>query len=405
MEATTTYDIVLEGGGAKGMVFVGALQEFLERGYQTGRLLGTSAGAIAAALMAVDYSAAEIEDALSEEIDGTNVINTFMSTPGGFSPEEIAQSTINTYLREIDIPLVPESMERRLDEFLVNALLMHPNYRHLFSFVERGGWYSADNFMSWMARKLDSGEYNGAPRAFSGATLGELFDATGKHLTVIAGDTTAKQMLVLNHITAPDLPFIWAVRMSMSIPLLWQEVVWQSDWGTYRGQDISGHAVVDGGLLSSFPIELFISDLPHVTAVMGPKESDQILGLLIDEDLDVPGAPPAEQTQNAIPDVSSIRTLSRMKNLLDTATQGHDKFVLDGFEHLVARMPAKGYGTTEFDMSDDRRAAIIAAGRTALGAYFDRPQPGMIPLPPAQAAAAQQEIQRVADRVATKILE
>ena len=182
-------------------------------------------------------------------------------------------------------------------------------------------------------------------------------------------------------------------------------MVWQPDWGTYRGQDISGHAVVDGGLLSSFPIELFISDLPHVTAVMGPKESDQILGLLIDEDLDVPGAPPAEQTQNAIPDVSSIRTLSRMKNLLDTATQGHDKFVLDGFEHLVARMPAKGYGTTEFDMSDDRRAAIIAAGRTALGAYFDRPQPGMIPLPPAQAAAAQQEIQRVADRVATKILE
>ena len=142
-----------------------------------------------------------------------------------------------------------------------------------------------------------------------------------------------------------------------------------------------------------------------ITAVMGPKESDQILGLLIDEDLDVPGAPPVEQTQNAIPDVSSIRTLSRMKSLLDTATQGHDKFVLDGFEHLVARMPAKGYGTTEFDMSDERRAAIIAAGRTALGAYFDRPLPGMIPLPPAQAAAAQQELQRVADRVATKILE
>ena len=33
MEATTTYDIVLEGGGAKGMVFVGAMQEFLERGF------------------------------------------------------------------------------------------------------------------------------------------------------------------------------------------------------------------------------------------------------------------------------------------------------------------------------------------------------------------------------------
>lgn len=404
METQTTYDIVLEGGGAKGMVFVGALQEFLTRGHQTGRLLGTSAGAIAAVLLAVAYTADEMGAALSEEVDGTNIINTFMGTPGGFSDAEVAGSVTVTYLREIDIPLVPEVMEQRLDAFLVNALLMHPNYRHLFSFVERGGWYSADNFLTWLARKLDSGSYQGAPRAFSGMTMGDLFDATGKHLTVVAADTTDKQMLVLNHITAPDLPVIWAVRMSMSIPFLWQEVIWQPAWGSYRGRDMGGHAVVDGGLLSSFPLELFVSDLENVTAVMGPKESGQIVGLLIDEDLDVPGAPPAAETSDVLPDVSGVRTLSRMKRILDTATQGHDKFVLDGFEHLAARMPAKGYGTTEFDMSDARREAIIAAGRDAMAAYFDRPMPGMIPLPPTQAEAARARMRRTADEAAMRIL-
>ena len=40
------YDLVFEGGGAKGMVFVGALQVFESLGHTPGRLMGTSAGAI-----------------------------------------------------------------------------------------------------------------------------------------------------------------------------------------------------------------------------------------------------------------------------------------------------------------------------------------------------------------------
>ncbi len=45
------FDLVFEGGGAKGMVFVGAMQEFEARGHKCGRLLGTSAGAITATLL------------------------------------------------------------------------------------------------------------------------------------------------------------------------------------------------------------------------------------------------------------------------------------------------------------------------------------------------------------------
>jgi predicted acylesterase/phospholipase RssA len=46
------FDLVFEGGGAKGIVFVGAVQEFEALGHTADRLLGTSAGAITATLLA-----------------------------------------------------------------------------------------------------------------------------------------------------------------------------------------------------------------------------------------------------------------------------------------------------------------------------------------------------------------
>jgi predicted acylesterase/phospholipase RssA len=46
------YDLFFEGGGAKGSVFVGALQEFNARGHEPGCRIGTSVGDINATLIA-----------------------------------------------------------------------------------------------------------------------------------------------------------------------------------------------------------------------------------------------------------------------------------------------------------------------------------------------------------------
>lgn len=54
------YDLIFEGGGAKGMVLVGAYEEFVRRGHTAGQLLGTLAGAITATLVAAGYTPAEI---------------------------------------------------------------------------------------------------------------------------------------------------------------------------------------------------------------------------------------------------------------------------------------------------------------------------------------------------------
>lgn len=64
--------------------------------------------------------------------------------------------------------------------------------------------------------------------------------------------------------------------------MLWNEVVWQAAWGQYMGKDVSGHTVVDGGMLSNFPIELFLSDQEHVMRLMGETSADPsaVLGFL-----------------------------------------------------------------------------------------------------------------------------
>lgn len=163
----------------------------------------------------------------------------------------------------------------------------------------------------------------------------------------------------------------------MSIPFLWQEVVWQKEWGLYRGQDITGHAIVDGGLLSNFAIDLLVSkddDLRQMMGTTGHKPN--VLGFLIDENLPVPGAgnPPGSKPDkpHLLPklDMKKIQTVKRISRLVDTMTNARDKQVITEYQDRVCRLPAQGYGTTEFDMTPQRMQAIIIAGQKTMAAFL-----------------------------------
>ncbi len=398
------YDLVFEGGGAKGMVFIGALQEFESLGHQHGRILGTSAGAIVALLLTAGYTSNEMLSSLNEKLpDGNSVFTSFMATPGPFDRAAVIKSSIRNFLHAVNIPFIPDFIEEKMDDAIVEKMAETQSFRHIFSFVERGGWYSADNFLNWLKIKLDSGSFNGNPRKFSGMTLRQFFEATGTELSLIASDTTSRQMLVLNHSTAPDCPVAWAARMSMSVPLLWQEVIWQSDWGTYLGRNINGDAIVDGGLLSNFPIELFLSDLKDVTDVMGSKTSQNVLGFLIDDDLAVLNAPELVETPPVL-DIANLVPLQRISRLIDTTLSARDKMVIDSYANLVVRMPAKGFGTTEFNMTDQRRIALVEAGQQALRKYFyDLEHPALKDVS-FGFDAGEADNQTVINRIASKII-
>lgn len=365
------YDLVFEGGGAKGIVFVGAMQEFEARGHTVGRVLGTSAGAITATLLAAGYSASQMLDVINERLpDGKPRFSSFMDIPPRFDQAIIDLSLTYLLFGNINIPLVPDELEQQVDVRIMKALLEYASFRQIFSFVERGGLFSGDLFYLWFREKLNAGG-----RLLGTSTLSEFHNRTGKDLTVMASDTTGQELLVLNHRTAPKLPTAWAVRMSMSIPFVWQEVVWQKEWGLYRGRDITGHWIVDGGALSNFPINHFLDGSQAIRDVMGDeKGSGNVIGFLIDDTIPVPNLPPkaAKEKPKTELDKRWFIVLDRVGNLLNTMMQAHDKAAMLTYKRNICHLPAKGVGTVEFDMSDERIQTLMAAGRKAAQDYFNR---------------------------------
>jgi NTE family protein len=375
-----TVDLVFEGGGAKGFSFVGALDVlFREHGYTHGRLLGTSAGALTAAFLAAGYSIPELYDAMGErDASGKSVFSTFLGDPDPFEKEEIRYSVIRQLLKDLDVPLLPDATEDRIDDWIAEQLASRGFSRHIYSFIERGGWFSADPFVQWMERKLNQPRPDGSPRDYGDLTLKEFHAATGANLSLIAADTTWARMLLLNHRTAPYCPVVWAARMSMGVPLLWPEVRWRRNWGVYytwnwykdrlEPNDIHDHAIVDGALLSNFPLGLFLSDREDVAALVGSDRAESVLGLLIDESIDVPNQPdrPADSGLR----VARSRPVNRLRRLITTVTSAHDNTAIAAFSRHIVHLPAGGYGTTEFDMQGPRREALVDAGREAMRAFL-----------------------------------
>jgi predicted acylesterase/phospholipase RssA len=376
-------DFVFEGGGAKGMVFAGALQQLYgTRPFTPGRLLGTSAGAITATLMAAGYTPQEMLAQLgAKDANGQPVFKAFLGEPQPFDDKAVAGSEIRRLLKEMDIPFLPQGGEQRVDDWIATKLAGDERGRHLYAFVERGGWFGAEAFLAWLRERLCTGVVDGKPRQFADMTMAQYREATGRELTLVAADTTGQKMLLLNHRTAPQLPVVYAVRMSMSVPLLWEEVVWQSGWGPYyawdpqsrslKANDMTGHEIVDGGLLSNFPIALLMANRPDVAAVMGEAKTKNVLGLLIDETIPVPNRParPAGSPSFAA-SLGGLSVVRRLSQLANTATCAHDNMAKAVFAANVVRLPAGGYGTTQFDMTDAEREALVEAGRSAMRQFL-----------------------------------
>jgi predicted acylesterase/phospholipase RssA len=56
-EESKEFALIMKGGGAKGLAYVGALQVLEQYGYKFTWFVGTSAGAITAVLLAAGYTA------------------------------------------------------------------------------------------------------------------------------------------------------------------------------------------------------------------------------------------------------------------------------------------------------------------------------------------------------------
>lgn len=235
-------NLVMEGGGIRGIAYGGALQELEKRGVLAGiqRVGGTSAGAIQAALLAVGYSPAEI------------------------------------------IEVVNHTPVQRLND---GRLIFFGGSTRL---LKQYGWYRGDQFTKYMSELV--GRKTGNPNL----TLGQLHQLalTGRtrDLYVTGTNLTTQRVEVFSYETHPQLRVADAVRISMSIPLYFRAVLLDEHGNIVikpkKEQKVS--VLVDGGLLANYPIDLFDkpSYLPKQTAAKplsnGRVFNPETLGLRLD---------------------------------------------------------------------------------------------------------------------------
>src|ERR671913_2461136 len=309
-------DLVFEGGGLKGIALVGAYSVLEERGYKPQNIAGTSAGAIVAALLAAGYTAAELRQIIME-CD----LNSFKDRA-----------------RKTWLPLFPS----------------------IVSILKDRGIYEGKSFLEWMSGLLE----NKGVRTFGDLVRRPEAEPRYRYkLQVMVSDLTEQRLLVLPKdahllgIEDPDeLSVALAVRMSMSIPLFFEPVSFTNP------KTGSEHLLVDGGMLSNFPVWLFDSDEP-LWPTIGVK--------FIEDDPRAPLAAP--QVRGGI-----FGLVDYARSLVETMMEAHDRFYLEETDfHRTIAIDPLGVRTTEFDLSRERGLELYASGRAAaeefLGSGWETP--------------------------------
>lgn len=295
------YDLVCEGGGVKIPGLVGALYGIENNGFTPSHLAGTSAGAIVAALRAA-----------------------------GYTPEELKMLL----------------MDLNFKEFLDGGAWGTKAY-NVFT---NHGIYKGDYFYNYIKKLLtDKGI----------KTFGDLLsEDPADHgiikyrwrLKVFASDISLERLVTLPDdatlygMLPDDLEVAWAVRASMSIPFFFYPIK--------KGNSY----IVDGGLISNFPIWAFDS--------YNEEPTWPTFGLLLDEK-----DAPSRQEPNKIGFWPHEYFLAMFRTMMKANDR---RFIRpDDFEQRTIKIDTLGVGTTDFNLSAERKEALFHSGRKAAEEFLE----------------------------------
>ncbi|CAG7617786.1 hypothetical protein PAESOLCIP111_02046 [Paenibacillus solanacearum] len=297
---------VFEGGGVKGIALVGAVSAVEQLGIDFHQVAGTSSGAIVASLVAAGYRGDELRGVLEA-------------------------APFHSFLQRAPI---------------FNTKLIGPLAR---LFVKKG-LYSGEALEHWIYRLL---------LAKGIRTFGDL---AKDQLRIIASDISGRKLLVLPDdiaqygIDPHRFLVAKAVRMSTSIPYFFDPVIIRKPSHLKQPGSPFAHQfvyIVDGGLLSNFPLWLFdSSDTPPLDQMV-PTIGFQLVG-----------------RGNGRPNIIN-GPVSMMHALFSTMLDAHDeRYIQESNRFRTVKIPTLGISNTDFDLTEEQGRALYESGKTATQAFF-----------------------------------
>jgi len=200
-------NLVFEGGGLRGIAYIGALQQLEEFGIvkQIHRVGGNSAGAIMALMVSLGYTADEIYVILSK--------------------------------------VKPWKMKN--GHFLFMGLR--------YSLSHHYGWYNSRK-INHLLEKIIADKTGNADISFA-----ELTASGYKELSVMSTCVTKQKAMVLSAKNYPNMKVKDAVLISCSVPIVYQAVFVDSVGKIYTHQNKQGNLdiFIDGLITGNYPISMF----------------------------------------------------------------------------------------------------------------------------------------------------
>ncbi len=296
---------VFEGGGVRGISLAGAVKSAEQADVVFHRLAGTSSGAIVASLLAAGFTAEEMNQ----------IIN---------------QTPFTSFLKRSPV---------------FNTKFIGPPLRVLL----KKGLYSGEALEQWIRNVLLEKKIS----TFSDLPPGKL--------QIVASDISNGKILIL-----PDglrkfgfnpnkFEIAKAVRMSTSIPYFFDPVRLRQTGSAAKGKSFREQFVyvVDGALLSNFPLWLFDDEISRTTGLPIPTIGFQMVG-----------------KKEGLP--HTIRgPFTMLQALFETMLSAHDERYIERDTSLrTIKIPTLGVGTTNFHITKAESTALFQSGFEAGNKFF-----------------------------------
>lgn len=338
-------NIVFQGGGPKGIVYVGALRALREKrsDLELDRAAGTSAGAISACLYALGYSPEEMEVELSNK--------NFLQL---LDPKN---ETCNTILQAMQAQKNTESYAQLIKALLSKGaahILGSPRqaYRELSGI---DGLCKGEDARNWIEGLIHSQVKKITEKEIPFLTFGELRALKGqgfpfKHIRIFVTPLSGEKPRCFSSENKEDDHFIISdvVRASMSIPGVFEpHVLHYKDPKTGRRKaDPDGGWYVDGGLLRNFPVKIY--DEPD------GRINRRTLGLSLKKEKSETEATPPKNP------IELAQAIARIYYEAETLLQNEEN------NNRVIEIPTLGVSTLDFDLSQEQIQELIRSGYDAV---------------------------------------